>query len=183
MAYRKFLVCALLLIALAGLDGCARNARDTTGFAVEKRFDVETPFEETWQIVKSVLRQKDYEIYTRDKRGVFVAYTQSREFLGMLTMARRTAYTVELAPLDGGGTAVYIEGLRQVYGTSLLTYPGWHDRKLKKEDGAVALMEAIQAMAAGEPIDTAGDAPAVEAVEATEARAPVAVEAETGSEA
>ena len=65
---RNFLYFSILVVLVAGA-GCARAARDTTGFALNDSALVEAPFEETWQATKAVLREMDLEIYTRDKRG------------------------------------------------------------------------------------------------------------------
>jgi hypothetical protein len=131
-------------LCVLALGGCARTARDTTGFAIARSISVPAPFEDTWQAAKSVLREQDYDLYTRDKRGTFVAYTQMNRRL-MLFTPHRTKYTIELEAVSASETAVHIETVRQVYGVTLLTYPDWHDRKADDDAGAVAILEAIQA--------------------------------------
>ena len=152
-------VLAVLMLAVLATTGCARAARDTTGFAVHKETTVKAPFDQTWQTVKSVLRDQGYTIYTRDKRGSFVAYTDMHRFL--LVQPRRIKYTVEVKAADDGQTSVSIDAVRQVYGVTLLTYPDWHDRKLTDESAATALVDAVQAKIAG-----GGAAKPVEAKEA-----------------
>nr|ACS15394.1 hypothetical protein SH0658 [uncultured bacterium FLS12] len=136
---------ALLLVIVLG--GCARASRDTTGFALYNNADVEAPFVETWQGTKKALRDLDYDIFTRDKRGLFVAFTQmKRHWL----VPRRTQYTITLAEIDTDTTAIEIETVNQVFGVTLLTYPGWHDRQAKSDGEAVAILDAIRGNVAAE---------------------------------
>jgi hypothetical protein len=135
----------LLLLIPATITGCARAARDTTGFAVTDSTTVNLPFEEAWQQVKAVLREQDYEIYTRDKRGVFVAFGGSKRSLAQY---HRTKLTISLESESEKATKVSVETLRQVYGVTLLTYPGWHDRKTQDHTKAQALLKAVEAKAA-----------------------------------
>jgi len=159
MSYRNGLIFGLLtLVVLTGF-GCARTPRDTTGFAQENTITVKAPFEEAWQTVKGVLREQELELYTRDKRGAFVAYTpMRRRFL----QPTRVKYTIELGRVSAEETRIYIETIKQVYGVTLLTYPDWHDRKTKDNAGATAILDAIQAKMGGEaqpaaaaPVNTA----------------------------
>ena len=140
-------VFAVLALAALSVTGCARAARDTTGFAVHKEATVKAPFEQAWQATKSVLRDQGYNIYTRDKRGTFVAYTDMHRFL--LVQPRRIKYNVEVKPVDKEQTSISVEAVRQVYGVTLLTYPDWHDRKLTDESAAAKLVEAVEAKIAG----------------------------------
>jgi len=147
------LTALFLTAALAAglLGGCARAARDTTGFAVTRQETVQAPFEVTWQAVKHLLRENNYELYTRDKRGLFVAYTEQK---GKYTQPRRVKYTIELSPVTSAETAVSVEAVRQVYGVTLLTYPGWHDRKMSDEAAPAALIDQLRAKLSGAPEGT-----------------------------
>jgi len=150
---------SLLLLAVIAGGGCARAARDTQGFSISDTSVVNAPIKDTWQTVKSVLREKNYDLYTRDKRGLFVAFSGTKRDL--LLMPRRTKYTVALEPVSDGSTRVTVEAVRQIYGVTLLTYPGWHDRKTTDHAGALAILEAIAAKAPGsEPPAKAEAAPA-----------------------
>ena len=140
-------VLAVLVLAMLASSGCVRAARDTTGFAVSKEMTVKAPFDKTWQTVKSVLRDQGYTIYTRDKRGTFVAYSDSHRFL--LVQPRRVKYTIEVKSVDPEQTSISVDAVRQVYGVTLLTYPDWHDRKLKDEKATEKLFEAVQGEIAG----------------------------------
>ena len=140
------ILASLLILALAPcVNGCARAARNTEGFAMVDTAVVDAPFTETWQAVKGVLRENKYDVYTRDKRGLFVAYsgTTGRRFVH-----HRTQYTITLESVSTNSTRMTIETLKQVYGVTLMTYPGWHDRKTSDNSQALALLEASKAKVA-----------------------------------
>lgn len=136
-----------LCLAAAVLGGCARAARDTTGFALNDSVTVEAPFEETWQAVKHVLRDRELVIDTRDKRGRFVAFDTKRSNLFRNT---RTRYTIELSEISDVETAVHVETLREVYGTTLLTEPDWHARPTKDDAESKAIIQALMAKINGQ---------------------------------
>ena len=142
MKLSKGLLLGLLLLSLACSYGCARAARNTEGFATNDTITVNAPFQDTWQTAKAVLREEGYDLYTRDKRGVFIAYTDSKHRLLSL---HRKKYTVSLAPASDTTTQITVETIRQVYGATLLTYPGWHDRKTEDHTGAQEILNSIQA--------------------------------------
>jgi len=146
MTYRKSLALGFLVLISVSVIGCARAARDTTGFALENTATINAPFEDTWMAVKGVLREQEYEIYTRDKRGVFVAFSpMKRRYL----QPKRDKYTIVLEPVSKDETAIRIETLSQVYGVTALTYPGWHDRKAKDKGVAEAIIAGVTAKVAG----------------------------------
>ncbi len=150
MKYCTLTAVALLLGAtLVGL-GCARAARDTSGFALREQTVINAPFEETWHAVKQVLREQGYEIYTRDKRGAFVAYTPMKRMLWL--QPRRTKFTIELARVTPEETAISIESIRQVYGVTLLTHPNWHDRKQSDPALSQAILDSIREATSGEGV-------------------------------
>lgn len=139
---------ALILCCAALSTGCARAARDTTGFAMEDSAIIEAPFEDAWQMTKAVLREQQLDIYTRDKRGTFVAYTPMKR--GILNpKPTRTEFTFVLEDLNNNTTQLFVTTLDQVYGVTLLTYPGWHDRRTTDNSMALAIIESIQAKARG----------------------------------
>lgn len=142
MKRTKWLLVSLFLCAVA-LGGCARAARSTEGFAMTDSVTVSAPLEETWQATKEVLRERELDLYTRDKRGRFVAYSEMNRQLRIFT-PKRVQYTITLDESAPGSTEVTIETMRQVYGVTLLTYPDWHDRKTEDNSEALAILEAIQ---------------------------------------
>lgn len=123
--------------------GCARAARDTTGFAMQDSAIVDAPFEEAWQATKAVLREMELDLHTRDKRGRFVAYTDMTR-RGLL-VPNRVQYTIVLEPASPETTKVMIETMKQVYGVTLLTYPDWHDRKTEDNSTALEIFERLEA--------------------------------------
>ena len=139
---RNSLYFSILVVLVAGA-GCARAARDTTGFALNDSALVEAPFEETWQATKAVLREMDLEIYTRDKRGRFVAFTDMTR--RTLFVPHRVKYTIVLEEESPETTNVMIESIKQVYGVTLLTYPDWHDRKTEDNSVALEILERLKA--------------------------------------
>ncbi len=136
-----FLIAGVMLAMMPIGSGCARAAKDTTGFSLREETVVNAPFEEVWHTAKHILREQGYDIYTRDKRGAFIAYTPMRRAMWM--QPRRTKFSIEMARLAPNETAIAIESIRQVYGVTLLTHPGWHDRKHQDPAAAQAILEGI----------------------------------------
>lgn len=138
----KLLCFSILVIASMAPLGCAHAPRDTTGFALNHEVVVNASFENTWQTVKDVLREQELDIYTRDKRGRFVAYTpEKRRFL----QPNRYQYTFQLDAISESETRIALDTRKQTFGVTLLTYPGWHDRKTSDSPESQALLDAIQA--------------------------------------
>jgi len=142
--------------------GCASSARDTTGFAVSESATVGAPFEQAWQTVKAALREREkpnkFEVYTRDKRGIFVAHESTGR--QAFVVPSRIQYTVTVEPAGENASKLTVETIRQVYGVTLLTYPGWHDRPMKQPDKGQQLLADIQARIAGGSPEADTKAPA-----------------------
>jgi len=163
------MACVVLVTGL-GSFGCARAARDTSGFALREEATLNASFEDAWHATKRVLLDQGYEIYTRDKRGTFVAYTPMKRLLW--TQPRRTKISVELAQKSPEETAIAVESVRQVYGVTLLTHPNWHDRKQTNPKPGQDLVAGITAkLAEGLETETLENA-APEAAEAPAAETP-----------
>jgi len=149
----RFINVVLVLGLMAAFGGCVRASKDTTSFAVEKQSSVNAGFEETWHAVKRVMLDQGYELYTRDKRGIFVAYTPMNR---RLLQPKRIKYTVELGVVNATQTDIVVESVRQTYGVTLLTDPNWHDRPTEDDGSIDAILAAVQARATGmESIETA----------------------------
>ncbi len=142
-------ILCVALVGLATVTGCARAARDTTGFALTDSAIVNAPIQETWVATREALQGQDYEIYTRDKRGRFVAYSNMHRHLFLVPT--RNEFTITLEEETPSTTRVTIQTLRQVYGTTLLTYPDWHSRQAKDHSDALSILEAIQTQVNGTP--------------------------------
>ncbi|HOS03927.1 MAG TPA: hypothetical protein PKZ01_12660, partial [Candidatus Hydrogenedentes bacterium] len=82
------------------------------------------------------------DIYTRDKRGTFVAFSGAKRHL---FVPHRTKYSITLQPISADATRLSIETVRQVYGVTLLTYPDWHDRKATDNKIAMDIIEGVKA--------------------------------------
>ena len=143
MRYPKFLVINVLLASVIAV-GCARTHRDTTGFATVDSTTVNAGFVQTWQVAKSVLREMDYDLYTRDKRGSLVAYSKMKRRFRVAT-PHRTRIVVTIEEVSPDRTKVSVETVGQVYGVSPLTYPDWHDRQATDNAAAVAILDAVKA--------------------------------------
>lgn len=105
---------------------------------------IDASFEGVWQRTRDVLLAEKYEIYTRDKRGLFVAYTKVKRRL--LFFPQRMKLTITLEAVSADETRVSIETIYQKYRVTPLTYPDWRDdSKIVDEEIAGALIEAIRA--------------------------------------
>jgi len=141
----KWLFLILLVAAVGTVAGCVSTKRNTEGFAITDSVAVNAPVEETWQFVKEALREGKYDIYTRDKRGIFVAYTPMKRHLAVVP--KRTKFTIAIEPVSDTASKVTVESIRQVFGVTPLTYPGWHERKTTDHAEAQKILEAIVAKA------------------------------------
>lgn len=122
------------------LIGCAKALKDTSGLAEEKVFTVKAPFDKTWLATRDALKELNFNLYTRDKRGIFVAYEQpKREWLNL----KRVKYEIHLGSVNPEETKIFISAVSQVYGVTLLTEPDWHDRKLTKPSKSEEILNKI----------------------------------------
>ena len=104
---------------------------------------LEVPFNEAWQRTRQALVDQKYEIYTRDKRGLYVAYTKVKRRL--LFFPHRMQLTITLEATSAEETQLTVETIHQKYRVTLLTYPDWRDDpEVEKGDVAAALLEAIR---------------------------------------
>ncbi len=130
----------VILLSMVLLSGCARTLKDTSGFAEEQVITVKAPFEKTWQATKETLRELNLDIYTRDKRGVFVAYDQpKREWMQL----KRVKYEIQLGPVTSEETRIFVSAIKQIYGVTLLTNPDWHDRKMTGKSKSEEIINKI----------------------------------------
>jgi hypothetical protein len=149
MSFPKCLSLIVIIGLVLPLAGCARTARNTEGFAAVDTASVKMPMKDAWQTAKEVLREKKFDIYTRDKRGVFVAFSDTKR--NLLLIPKRTKYTIALEAESDASTKVTIESMNQVFGVTFLTYPGWHDRKTTDHAAAQDILKAIEAKSTAAP--------------------------------
>ena len=89
-----------------------------------------------------MLLEQEYEVYSRDTRGLFVAYTKVKRHL--LLFPHRMQVTVTLERVSTDSTRVSVETIHQKYRVTLLTYPDWRDDpKPAAGDEGRALLERI----------------------------------------
>ncbi len=120
---RRLCLAAWVIIA-SFATGCASTPVQSQKAIPVDSAVINAPFDDTWQAAKHALTAKDYTIYTRDKRGLFVAYSpQTRRFL----VPYRTQITVVLERVSTTSTRVTVEAIPQRYGVTLLTNPKWRE--------------------------------------------------------
>ena len=104
-------------------------------------------FEDAWLLTRDVLLQQDgIEIYTRDKRGMFVVYTDMHR--EKLLVPKRSMLTITLEEESKSATKIAVETVAQRYGVTVLTYPGWReDNKVSEEEVGREIMESIRGKA------------------------------------
>jgi hypothetical protein len=126
---------------LAVTAGCQSTPAPVTPPPVTSAV-VSQPFEKTWEGTRDLLLQQGLQIYTRDKRGLFVVFTPTKRVL--LISPRRTKMTIALEPVTPQTTRVSVETIKQHYRVTLLTFPDWRDEP-KGIDPAKgqALLDAI----------------------------------------
>jgi hypothetical protein len=135
------------LIALLAVSGC--QSTPTPSEAPPHVFaTVDSQFEQAWESTRDVMLQRGLQIYVRDKRGMFVAYTPTKR--NLLFFPNRTKLTVTLETVSPGSIKIAVETIRQHYRVTLLTYPDWRDVPGEADEAAAkALLDAILAHSAG----------------------------------
>lgn len=130
----------VFLVALLFVAGCATSAPDATGFAVVESTVLDGAYVDVWQATKKVLRDEELIVFTRDKRGLFVAYDD----LGRHRLVpRRRQFSVVVEEVSATSSKVTVETLDQEYGVRLLRYPDWHDRKTTESERGKDILEAV----------------------------------------
>lgn len=144
-----FLALSTLLVA-----GCRTTPLEAAPGPAETEV-ISAPFEDTWQATRRALLGQNYQIYTRDKRGLFVARTPMERRL--LIFPERTEFVITLTELGPDRTEVTVETNPQRYKVTLLTYPSWRriDRPVDNT-AALAILDAIRSGVASSPSGTGG---------------------------
>ncbi len=127
--------------------GCSSNSQPVQSLSATDSRIVRAPFEAVWQATKAALREQDYILFTRDKRGYFEAYTEERR---KRIFPRRSRLNVTLVAVSSTTTRVTVETQEQRYQVSLLTYPGWREGKDADSARGLALLDAVEAHIAGD---------------------------------
>jgi hypothetical protein len=146
MPSRLLLFAGLLFVVAA--SGC-QSTPATVEAPPHVSANVPAEFETAWESTRAVLLQRGFQIYVRDKRGIFVAYTPTKRKL--VFFPERTKLTVTLRSSSAAETTVAVETIRQHYRVTLLTYPDWRDVPGTADEAAgQAVLDAIVAHSAGE---------------------------------
>lgn len=138
-------VAACIFLGCAALVSGCKSTPDGAALTPAQMDSVVLPgnFDDVWQATRLGLSQQGYEIYTRDKRGLFVVHTKVRRRLFLFP--NRTQLTVTLEQVSADATRVTVETLKQGYRVTLLTYPDWRDSSKPADgDAALALLESIR---------------------------------------
>ncbi len=116
---------ALAVVCLAAVAGCKTTPKEAPPPPPTVSAVVDEDFETVWQETRDELLQQKLFIYTRDKRGLFVVFTDMHRVL--LISPRRTKMTISLEPVNAQSTRITVETIKQHYRVTLLTYPDWRD--------------------------------------------------------
>lgn len=134
---------ALLSAVILGVSGCATGAQTPPEQPFVDTMTVPLDFDAAWLLTRDVLLDQDVEIYTRDKRGLFVAYTKTKR--KSLIVPWRTKLTISLHEETAESTKIAIETVRQRYTVTPLTYPTWRDKDfVEGESAGTEVLEAIK---------------------------------------
>lgn len=115
----------LLAGGLAVVSGCRTAPAVAPDVTTTDEIVLEAPYAEAWEATRDTLRALEYTLYTRDKRGLFVAYSKERRH--RILIPRRTQFSLVLEPVTPTQTRVTVETLPQRYWVTLLTYPDWRE--------------------------------------------------------
>ena len=140
--YLMAVLCSAIII---GLSGCATGTPDqpVPDQVFVDSMTVPLDFEAAWQLTRDTLLDEDVEIYSRDKRGLFIAYTKTKR--KSLIVPWRTKITVSLQEETPETTKIAVETVAQRYTVTFLTYPSWRDKDFSDEEAlGTALLESIK---------------------------------------
>lgn len=139
MAWR--ILFPVFLFAIVCTSGC-RTTPSTTSAPPHVTATLPADIETTWISTRDALLGSGLQIYVRDKRGMFIAYTPTKRKL--IFFPERTKLTVTLRESSPGQTTVAVETIRQHYRVTLLTYPDWRDVPGEFDEAAgQALLDSI----------------------------------------
>jgi hypothetical protein len=129
----------------AGLHG--RSGAEGVNIIPPVSADVEAEFKMVRDLTRDVLRDSPVEIYTRDKRGIYVVFADMRR--AFLT-PRRLRLVITIQPLAENRTRVTIETFPEAYTVQLLTSPAWRPAAFGDNSLATEILQSLQKRV-GEP--------------------------------
>ncbi len=131
------------MIALCA--GCAKSPPKALPDVPVDSIVLAVEFDDVWQATKTALKEQGYEIYTRDKRGMFVAYTKKKRTFSIPNRAR---ITVLLERVTTSSTRVSVEAVQERYRMPILRYSGWNEQpKVDLTERRQAVLQGIEAVA------------------------------------
>jgi hypothetical protein len=142
---KKFLLFGLISLFTLVLNGCASTPEKKADGAFVDTMIVPVEYSEAWRVTRDVLLDQDVEIYTRDKRGLFVVY--ANPYRKKYIFPHRTKLTVTLTSESESSTRIAVETVHQKYSVSLLTHPSWSDQSAVSLDNAgIEVLESIKSI-------------------------------------
>ena len=133
------LSCLLAGIGCARVQGRAGRVGEDAIPPVSAK--VEGEFKLVRTVVRDVLRDSPVEIYTRDKRGIFVVFADmGRAFI----TPRRLRLVISLRSLSENQTSVTVETFPEAYTVQLLTRPAWRPAAFGDNALAKEILDSLQ---------------------------------------
>jgi len=136
------------VFALAGFLACTGCARvdKPPGAAGEHAIppvsaDIEAGFTLVRDLVRDVLRDSPVEIYTRDKRGMYVVFASVRR---AFLIPRRLRLVITIRPLAENRSRVTVETFAEAYTVQLLTRPAWRPAAFGDNALANEILDSLQ---------------------------------------
>ena len=132
-SYRSNWYSAILTVtAVLASSGCATTSDSQAEATFVESLVAPVPFDKAWLVTRDVLLESNVDIHTRDKRGMFVAYTDM--YHRKVVVPHRTKITITLTSITEESTKISVESVHQKYGVTLLTHPEWRDESAIIED-------------------------------------------------
>ena len=136
--------CFTVALILSSCGCAAVRGRGTQAgeYAIpEITADIEVESKLVRDVVRDVLRESPVEIYTRDKRGRFVAFADmGRAFL----TPRRLRLVIRLKPVSESKTHLTIQTFPEAYTVQLLTNPAWRPAAFGDNSLAKDILDSIK---------------------------------------
>jgi len=141
----RSLAALLAATCFLGATGCARvggrSGDATEGTIAPVSADVDAEFTAVRRLMRDVLRDSPVEIYTRDKRGIYVVFADVRR---AFFTPRRLRLVITIRPLAENRSRVTIETFPEAYTVQLLTEPAWRPAAFGDNSLAKEILDSLQ---------------------------------------
>jgi hypothetical protein len=142
---KRYVLAALAVACVLAATGCARvhgrNGGPNEEIIAPISSDVAAGFKVVVQLMRDVLRDTPVEIYTRDKRGVYVVFADMRR--AFLT-PRRLRLVITIEPVAENRSHVTIETFPEAYTVQLLTSPAWRPAAFGDNSLATDIVDSLR---------------------------------------